>query len=87
MAEWTGVWPFGYRIKYLDVPEIVGIYGRSPSHLLVESHLMGWTRCECLSEWFLGDYGGPSSEWSSIAAAFLGVSALASPFFSLSRFR
>ncbi len=87
MTEWTGVGAFGYRIKYLDVPEIVGIYGRSPSHLLVESHLMGWTRCECLSEWFLGDYGGSPSEWSGIAAASLGVSALASPFFSLSQLR
>ena len=87
MTEWTGVGAFGYRIKYLDVPEIVGIYGRSPSHLLVESHLMGWTRCECLSEWFLGDYGGSPSEWPGIAAASLGVSALASRFFSLSQFR
>src|SRR5216684_1942535 len=58
MAEWTGVGPFGYRIKYLDVPEIVGIYGRSPSHLLVEAHLTGWSRCECLSEWFLGETVG-----------------------------
>ena len=87
MDRTEGSETFGYCIKYLDVPEIVGIYGRSPSHLLVESHLMGWTRCECLSEWFLGDYGGSPSKWSGIAAGSLGVSALASPFFSLSQLR